>query len=312
MSAGVNFSVVITNYNYLDYVGTAIDSVLAQTRAAAQLIVMDDGSTDGSAAWLAEHYGNDPRVTLRCVSNGGQLSAFVKGLDGVTGDVVCFLDADDHWDKEYLARIGEVYDSRRDIDFVFTDVNLFGNEQGVLGYADRATDLGHTAISTWVTAYWYGAATSALSMRRAWAQRALDLPPEFLTTWRISADNCLVFGASVLGARKYFLPTGMVHYRVHGANGWWHARHKETQFPNCYRSRTLINHYAERMCMNIFTLDLVKVEFRSKPEPSWDEATRYAAIAFQRSGAGWFKRVERSVAILRRGWRQPRKAGKHA
>lgn len=305
----LTFSVIITNYNYRDYVGEAIDSVLAQTRAAAQVIVMDDGSTDGSAAWLAERYGNDERVTLRCVSNGGQLSAFVKGMEGVTGDIVCFLDADDHWDKDYLERIGEVYDSRRDIDFVFTDVNLFGNEQGIVGYADRATDLGYTAISTWVTAYWYGAATSALSMRRMWAQRVLDLPHTFLTTWRISADNCLVFGTSVLGARKYYLPTGMVHYRVHGANGWWHARDRENQFANLFRSRTLINHYAERMHMDVHTLDLAKAEFRSKPAAGMDEAWRYAGIAFRRGTAGWLKRVERTVSILRHGRRNSGKAG---
>jgi glycosyltransferase involved in cell wall biosynthesis len=305
----VTFSVVITNYNYRDYVGEAIDSVLAQTRAAAQLIVMDDGSTDGSAAWLAERYGNDERITLRCVSNGGQLSAFVKGMEGVTGDIVCFLDADDRWDKDYLARIGEVYDSRRDIDFVFTDVNLFGNEQGIVGYADRATDLGFTAISTWVTAYWYGAATSALSMRRPWAQRALDLPQAFLSTWRISADNCLVFGTSVLGARKYYLPTGLVHYRVHGANGWWHARERENQFVNLFRSRTLINHYAERMHMDVHTLDLAKAEFRSKPEPGMDEAWRYAGIAFRRGTSGWLKRIERTVSILRHGRKGRGKAG---
>jgi glycosyltransferase involved in cell wall biosynthesis len=304
----VTFSVVITNYNYRDYVGEAIDSVLAQTRAAAQLIVMDDGSTDGSAAWLAERYGNDARITLRCVSNGGQLSAFVKGMEGVTGDIVCFLDADDRWDKDYLARIGEVYDSRRDIDFVFTDVNLFGNEQGIVGYADRATDLGFTAISTWVTAYWYGAATSALSMRRPWAQRALDLPHAFLSTWRISADNCLVFGTSVLGARKYYLPTGLVHYRVHGANGWWHARERENQFVNLFRSRTLINHYAERMHMDVHTLDLAKAEFRSKPEPGMDEAWRYAGIAFRRGTSGWLKRIERTVSILRHGRKSRGKA----
>jgi glycosyltransferase involved in cell wall biosynthesis len=304
----LTFSVIITNYNYRDYVGEAIDSVLAQTRAAAQVIVMDDGSTDGSAAWLAERYGTDERVTLRCVSNGGQLSAFVKGMEGVTGDIVCFLDADDHWDKDYLARIGEVYESRRDVDFVFTDVNLFGNEQGIVGYADRATDLGYTAISTWVTAYWYGAATSALSMRRLWAQRVLDLPHTFLTTWRISADNCLVFGTSVLGARKYFLPTGMVHYRVHGANGWWHARARENQFANLFRSRTLINHYAERMHMDVHTLDLAKAEFRSKPAAGMDEAWRYAGIAFRRGTAGWLKRLERTVSILRHGRRNSGKA----
>lgn len=301
--SGVSFSVVVTNYNYRDYVGAAVDSVLAQTRAAAQVIVMDDGSTDGSPAWLAERYGNDPRVTLRCVENGGQLSAFIRGMEGVTGDVVCFLDADDVWEPTYLATIGALYDSRRDVDFLFTDVRLFGNEEGIQGYAERAVDLGYTAISTWVTAYWYGAATSALSMRRAWAQRTLDLPAEFVRSWRISADNCLVFGASVLGARKYFLPTGMVRYRVHGANGWWHARHRENQFANLFRSRVLINHYAARMHMDERTLDLVKAEFRSKPAPSKEETWRYARMAYRLGTASWPKRVDRTLSILRQGRR---------
>lgn len=301
MTAAVTFSVIITNYNYRGFVGTAIESVLAQTRGAEQVIVMDDGSTDGSTEWLVEHYGDDPRVTLRCVSNGGQLSAFVKGMQGVTGDVVCFLDADDYWDTGYLARIGELYDRRRDVDFVFTNVSLFGNEKGLIGYAPGELDLGFTAISTWVNAYWYGAATSALSMRRPWAQRTLDLPDSFVQTWRISADNCLVFGSSILGARKYYLPTGMVHYRVHGANGWWHARHRESQFANLFRSRTLINLYAERMHMDVHTLDLAKFEFRSKPHPDFAEARRYAGIAFRRGTSGFFKRLERTIAILRRG-----------
>ena len=299
MTGGVTFSVIITNYNYRNYVAEAIDSVLAQTRPALQVIVMDDGSTDGSAEWLGERYGRDQRITLRCVANGGQLSAFVRGMEGVTGDIVCFLDADDHWDSDYLALIGELYDERRDIDFVLSDVTLFGKEQGIQGYAKEATDLGFTAISTWVGGYFYGAATSALSMRRAWAERTLDLPRTFLDTWRISADNCLVFGSSVLGAHKYFLPTGMVNYRIHGNNGWFHARDKERQFANGFRSRCLINYYASRMYMDHLTLELVKREFLSKPKPSRQEAKRYARIAM-RSPAPWLKRVERFITIWRR------------
>jgi len=304
MNAGVSFSVIVTNYNYREFVAEAIDSVLAQSRPVVQLIVVDDGSADGSPAWLAERYGADPRVTLRCGSNGGQLSAFIKGMDGVTGDVVCFLDADDHWNPDYLARIGALYDARRDVDFVFSDVSLCGNEQGMHGFAPHAMDLGYTAISTWITAHWYGAATSALSMRRAWARRALDVPIAFQETWRLSADNCLVFGPSVLGARKYFLPTGAVHYRIHGNNGWWHARDTERQFASGFRARCLINHYASQMHMDTLTLDLVKREFLSKPEPSRDETMRYARIAM-RGSAPWLKRVERAIAIWRRGMRKP-------
>ena len=60
-------------------------------------------------------------------------------------------------------------------------------------------------------AHWYGAPTSALTLRAAMARRTLDLPEDFRATWRLSADNCLVYGTSVLGGRKYYLPTGQVH-----------------------------------------------------------------------------------------------------
>ncbi|WP_158880873.1 glycosyltransferase family 2 protein [Rhodanobacter sp. L36] len=301
MSNPVGFAVVITNYNYRQFVAEAVDGALAQTRAAAQVIVVDDGSTDGSPQLLRERYGSDARVTLLLGENGGQLAAFVRGLRAATAEVICFLDADDRWDPEYLAKIGEIYDTRRDIDFVFSDVALFGNEQGVQGYAKDATDLGYTAISTWATGHWYGEATSALSMRRHWAVRALDLPADFVSSWRISADNCLVFGSSVLGARKFYLPTGAVHYRIHDTNGWWHARDRERQFASGFRSRCLINYYASRMYMDDHVFDLVKREFLSKPAPAHDEIWRYAALAL-RGPSSWFKRVERAVAIARRAF----------
>ena len=295
----VSFAVIVTNYNYARYVVEAVDSALAQTRAPRQVIVVDDGSTDDSVERLQQRYRNDPRVILHCGPNAGQLGAFACGVELSDADVITFLDADDRWSDDYLARIGAVYDERPDVDFVFTDVSLFGNEHGVHGYSGQPIDLGYTALSTWMTGWWYGEATSANSMRRRWAVRALDLPQSFRETWRVSADTSLVFGTSLLGARKYFLPTGSVHYRVHDDNGWWNSREKELHFLNRFRARTLINHYAREMAMDRYTLDLVKLEFLSKPDPSRDEAKRYAMMAL-RSGASLPKRVWRMASILRR------------
>ena len=215
------FAVIVTSYNYRAFVAEAVDSALAQTRAPEQIVIVDDGSTDGSPDVLRERYGADPRVTLLCGENGGQLVAFQRGVAAADADVLCFLDADDHWEPDYLAKIGEVYDSRKDVGFVFSDIVLFGDEKRRIGYADDAIDLGYTAISTWALTYWYGAPTSALSMRKIYAQRSLDLPAQLYLTWKLCADNCLVYGASVFGARKYFLPTASVGYRIHGNNGWW-------------------------------------------------------------------------------------------
>jgi glycosyltransferase involved in cell wall biosynthesis len=202
-SANVSFSVLVTCYNYKAFVEEAVDSALAQTRAALQVIVVDDGSTDGCTELLQARYGNDPRVTLLCGENGGQLVAFQRGVAAATGEVLCFLDADDRWAPDYLEKIGAVYDARRDVGFVFSDIALFGNEERVVGYAAGPLDLGYTAISTYVLTYWYGAPTSALSLRADYARRCLDLPADYAKTWRLSADNCLVYGASLLGARKY-------------------------------------------------------------------------------------------------------------
>src|SRR5262245_20495652 len=176
------FSVIVTCYNYKTFVEEAVDSALAQTRAPVQVIVVDDGSTDGSTELLKTRYGSDPRVTLVCGVNGGQLAAFQRGAAVAEADVLCFLDADDRWDPDYLEKIGALYDARRDIDFVFSDVVLFGKEEERIGFADRELDLGITAVATYLTAHWYGAPTSALSLRRVLALRTLDLPDEFRIT----------------------------------------------------------------------------------------------------------------------------------
>jgi len=302
VDAAPAFSVVVTNYNYRDFVAEAVDGALAQSHAPLEVIVVDDGSTDGSPDYLRERYGHDARVKLLCGENGGQLAAFQRGLAAARGDVVCFLDADDRWGPDYLRQLAAVFAARRDVDFVFSDVRLVGNESGVQGHAKEAMDLGYTVLGTWVRARWYGAPTSALALRRGLAARVLDLPPEFAANWRISADNCLVFGASVLGARKYYLPTGNVDYRIHGRNGWWHEQARMREFAPQFRSRCLINHYAARMRLDAHALDLAKAEFKTRECPTWAEACLYAGIAM-RGPSSWWKRAERALAILRRGLR---------
>jgi len=292
-----SFAVVVTSYNYRAFVATAIDSALAQTRAPMQVIVVDDGSTDGTPAHLRERYGADPRVTLLCGKNGGQLVAFQRGVAQAHAEVVCFLDADDRWEPDYLARLGELYDSRRDVDFVFSDLQLFGDEQRWMGYAAQSRDLGYTAISTYMLMHWYGAPTSALSMRALWARRTLALPAELGQTWRLSADNCLVFGASVLGARKYYLRTGAVHYRIHGNNGWWGRQTPATTYLNRFRSRCLIEIYARSIGLDERCLESVKHEFRTKPDPSWREARHYAKLARLHRGS-WLRNQQRAASIL--------------
>lgn len=294
------FAVVITNYNYAKFVCEAVDSALAQTRAATQILVVDDGSSDGSPELLRQQYGDDARVTLLFGENEGQLAAFQRGVAAASADVICFLDADDRWKPEYLEKIGAVYDERRDVDFVFSDLQTFGIDTMDIRYEDstQPIDLGYTAVSTYFLVPWYGAPTSALSLRRNWADTVLDLPHSFRRQWKLCADACVVHGASILGARKYYLPTTCVEYRTHGSNGWWATRREPTSlYRNGLRNYGIVRVYAARSGLDDGCCSLGKREYRTKPQPSRKERQRYAGIAL-RGDAPWWKRYERAISIL--------------
>lgn len=305
--ATTSFAVVVTCYNYRDFVIEAVDSALAQTRPPKQIVVVDDGSKDGSQDLLRERYGDDARVTLLFCENGGQLVAFQRGLAATDADVICFLDADDRWEPAHLEKIGAIYDRRRDIDFVFNDIVLFGNESRTIAFADREMDLGYTAIATCELVHWYGAPTSAISLRRTMAERCLDLPAHAAKTWRLSADNCLVYGTSVFAGRKYFLPTGTVGYRIHGKNGWWSNRGPTETYLNRMRSRGLVAEYARIAGVVPEAIELVKHEFKTKPDPDWREIRRYAGLALRTRGSV-FKRTERALSILTHRLKSPKRS----
>ena len=88
-------SVVIPVYNVERYLGECLDSVLAQTFGDYEVIVVDDGSTDGSAAVAEEYVARDERIRLVRQENGGLSKARNTGIDVATGEYLAFLDSDD-------------------------------------------------------------------------------------------------------------------------------------------------------------------------------------------------------------------------
>ena len=87
-----NVSIVITSYNYGRYLHDTIGSVLNQTYAASEVIVVDDGSTDNSRE-VIECFGNRIKAVFK--QNGGQASAMNAAMSISHGDAVCFVDSDD-------------------------------------------------------------------------------------------------------------------------------------------------------------------------------------------------------------------------
>ena len=192
---------LINNYNYADFVHEAVDSALGQSVAFDEIVVVDDGSTDGSRELLARRYGRNPRVKIVTKRNEGQLSCFNEGLARSAAEVLFFLDADDVFEPNYLEQALDVYQRDAGIDFVFCGHRLFGQREGVELCFNEDRDLGYSVVLTAFLRPGIGAPTSCLSMRRTTLEKFLPLP--FLQEWRMRADDCLVFGASLAGAKVF-------------------------------------------------------------------------------------------------------------
>jgi glycosyltransferase involved in cell wall biosynthesis len=102
MSAQIAVSVIIPTHNRAALVTEAVASVLAQSFRDFELLVVDDGSTDGTAAALAPY---EPQIRLlRRASRGGVSAARNTGITAARGEWLAFLDSDDLWLPEKLAR----------------------------------------------------------------------------------------------------------------------------------------------------------------------------------------------------------------
>lgn len=105
--SGQKISVIIPAYNLQDHLGPTLDSILAQTHGDLEIIVVDDGSADGTAAVMAAYAAKDSRIRLICKENGGVTSARLRGVAEATGDYVGFVDGDDYIEPRMYERLLE-------------------------------------------------------------------------------------------------------------------------------------------------------------------------------------------------------------
>jgi glycosyltransferase involved in cell wall biosynthesis len=120
-------SVVITAYNVAQYLPETLASVLAQTHARREIIVVDDGSTDNLGESLARF---EDSITLIHQDNAGLGAARNRGLREVTGDYVAFLDADDLWEPSTLTRQLAVAHRHPEAGVVVCDGYQIGRKNG--------------------------------------------------------------------------------------------------------------------------------------------------------------------------------------
>lgn len=213
-------SVVITNYNYAQYLVEVVESARSQSYSAHEIIVVDDASSDESREILEELVRERKIKAIFREKNGGQWASLRAGVSKSNGDIVALLDADDLWAVDYLKEVAKGFSGDESVDFLFTGRENFGASTGEDAVCPdgRLIHHGPTQILSWLCNHWWAGTTSSCSLRRGLAEQVLEMQLD--REWRICADFGIQLAVGLLGARKSHLTKPLMRYRRHESNAW--------------------------------------------------------------------------------------------
>jgi len=207
--SGPLISCVVPVFNGERYLKEALDTILAQTYRPLEIIVADDGSTDGTAAVVAG-YGASVRYLSQ--PNAGPAAARNLGLGTTRGAFVAFLDADDLWHPEKLARQMTRFAARPDLDLGVTHACNFWIPE-LRERAARYRD--HPRMAGSLPGY----SPVTLLARRT----VFDAVGGFDVTLPVGEDTDWFLRAAEHAAVMELLPDVLVYRRLHHTNMGWRA-----------------------------------------------------------------------------------------
>jgi glycosyltransferase involved in cell wall biosynthesis len=310
---------LVNNFNYSNFVVEAVNSALNQSVNFDEIIIVDDASTDQSVQILNEKFFDSPKIKLIFKEkNEGQLSCFNEGYLASSGDIIFFLDADDLYKDTYLEEALNFYDKNKECDFLFCPPEIFGNSKGIYlpsqsrlvkklpskivenvsEFHDNDRDLGYSVILTLHHRQWIGSATSTLSLRREILNNILPIP--YVRDWWMDADNCLIYGSSLAGARKFYMAKPLVKYRFHGNNYYiGNSKFNESYvYKKNLKLNRLFNFLSDKMDYRQDLSELAHLEFRTIPNPVFEEFISYIKIIVL-SKMNWPKKFARLLFIIK-------------
>ncbi|MDQ8727642.1 glycosyltransferase family 2 protein [Bradyrhizobium sp. LHD-71] len=217
-------SIVIPNYNYARYVGTAIRSALEVRWPKVEVIVVDDGSTDDSWA-IIQSFANEATIVRQ--PNAGQVASCINGFRRSSGDFVIFLDSDDRLHPDVMTEIAAVWSPNAcKYQFQMRVIDAAGNPTGgVLPQYYKCPK--PEDIRAWVK----GAASypTPPGSGNAYTRSFVEYVFGFKTGFVDRAPDSYLLAAAPAFGDIITIPKPIVDYRVHGENYAANLRLDETR-----------------------------------------------------------------------------------
>ena len=198
-------SIITPTFNRADFIEQAVSSVLSQTYANLELLLVDDGSTDDTRN-LLEPALADSRVRYFYQENQGQSVARNLALSEATGDFVCFLDSDNYWPAQKLKQQVELFNRHPEYDVIYGDVIVIDDNGNEISRKNMARYSGHIAK--------YMIRDNCVSMNTAMARRRCFEELGAMSGTRRVADDYdlwLRFSAKFI---FLYVPEFLAYYRV--------------------------------------------------------------------------------------------------
>ncbi|WP_343704417.1 glycosyltransferase family 2 protein [Chitinophaga sp.] len=201
-------SIVIPVYNGQEFIRETLDSIFNQTYRNFEIIVADGASTDNTMGIVNEHRGLIDIIFSE--KDEGMYDALRKGFDRASGDILCYINADDRLLPYALEKVVQQFDDRQ-CDLVFGDVNYI-SETGSIIFSYKGVNLSHGAIR---------------KLRRVpfaqqssfWTREVYDRNGGFDKSLKYVADSKFLLSVCLdPSVRKAYVPLPLGEYRLHGSS----------------------------------------------------------------------------------------------
>lgn len=213
-------SVIVPVYNAEKYLRRCLDSILSQTFQNIELVLVDDGSTDGSTTIINEYAQSDSRVVVVCHSqNKGLFAARKSGMDAASGEYTIYVDADDWIEKN---QVEELYRHaiQEDADMVICD--FYKHFEDRIEYVSQSVSnlSSDYILKQIIHMQIYPSLWNKMIRRKCFYDPLVHFAPEHI---HYGEDTLLVCRILHHGCRVAYLPKAFYHYNAENEGSVTHT-----------------------------------------------------------------------------------------